>query len=752
MRRFTTAVSAAALSLSMALSLNLGTAQAATPGYDSAYQFESAFLTLKVGDNGTFSVFFANTGTTAWTAGAGTQVNLAVCAADKVTCNVPSANAAWAQGWLSTTAYATHTKTVVVPGDFSAFTYNVKAPLGAAAGTYRFNGDLVVASTGDRVHPEGYYQDSTIGTQAGGAPITAAPAFATDSANEVSGTVPGSGQHTITFQTTGLSGTLNFAIIASGNVNQNADGTYSFCDTNQDSKGDLSDPGTSAGGTTGMNNANTFFTAVNGKSIGQSSTVVNEPIPANGQITVTIDSAKRNQRVRVVAWQDNNQNSQIDLIGAGDVNCDAFTAYSTTDGAIAVSGRKFYTGPNGTFGLQFAGTTDASGNANCGYIFRYSGSLNMFTAGAGTVGTAGQGASDSSNRYNLDTNDIYRVNGVQVTQAQFKAAVSPSISGGGDTVGISYNPDAAGISEFNLCRNRGFLAPTITSTVGNFDNGTVAEDVRISFTAPSINTITTYSIQRSTIGTGNPPSTAVTATNCNSTGAAGTNPSGGTSDSAGVPAGTTFTTVGSVTVDPGKDGQFTNFDVPDGAYCYRVRTQDPTTGTFSYSNYVGATVPGSADALKPTSTSAILSVSSGFQNTLDSGDKLEINFTDTGCGTNCGMSVATNAVIRVMDSDCGVTGATGTGTNPAGTPNTTCSGNLTFTVADIVCGTNATCSLDTAKTKLTITMTSNPTIQAAGSSAGVSYPVRVTDSSGVTDLSGNQWDLAASTDAGTVIP
>src|SRR2546425_462728 len=140
MRRFTTAITAAALTLSMALSLNGGAVQAATPGYDSAYQFESAFLTVKPSDAGTFSVFFANTGTTSWTAGSGSQVNLAVCAADKVTCNVVLSNSAWANGWLSSTAYATHTKTVVVPGDFSAFTYNLKVPAGTGAGTYRFNG------------------------------------------------------------------------------------------------------------------------------------------------------------------------------------------------------------------------------------------------------------------------------------------------------------------------------------------------------------------------------------------------------------------------------------------------------------------------------------------------------------------------------------------------------------------------------------------------------------------------------------
>src|SRR5919204_478021 len=100
MRRTLTVLVGAALSLSLALSLQATKAQAAA-GYDSAYQFESAFLTLKPGDAGTFSVFFANTGSTAWVAGSSTQVNLAVCAPDKVTCNIPSINAAFAQNWVS---------------------------------------------------------------------------------------------------------------------------------------------------------------------------------------------------------------------------------------------------------------------------------------------------------------------------------------------------------------------------------------------------------------------------------------------------------------------------------------------------------------------------------------------------------------------------------------------------------------------------------------------------------------------------
>src|SRR3989449_11660663 len=266
MRRITTAISAAALALSMALGLNVGTAQALTAGYDSAYQFESAFLTLKPADSGTFSVFFANTGTTSWIAGGGTQVNLAVCAADKVTCNVASAQAAWASGWLSSTAYATHTKSVVAPGDFSAFTYNIKAPAAIAAGTYRFNGDLVVASSGDRIHPEGYFQDASVTGAApppGGGALSITEDFPANVDMEVSTQTPGTGQHTLTVNTT-LTGTLSFLIIASGNVSRTSTGTFNYCDANQDKRGDTTD-----------NNSNqVFFTAVNGVSIAQSNTII----------------------------------------------------------------------------------------------------------------------------------------------------------------------------------------------------------------------------------------------------------------------------------------------------------------------------------------------------------------------------------------------------------------------------------------------------------------------------------------------
>src|SRR5439155_9664493 len=374
MRRITTAATAAALAFGMTLGLGGGSANAAT-AFDSAYQFESAFLTLNSGDTGTFSVFFANTGSTAWVANSPTQVNLAVCAADKLTCNIASPQASWASGWTSPSAYATTAKSAVAPGDFSAFTYSIKVPAGTALGTYRFNGDLVVAAqalagetcTGgsgcSKLHAEGYYQDVSIGNSTPASTLSVSPGFAANEDNTISSTVPGNGQHTYTF-TTSLTGTLTFAILDSKNVVQNADATYKFCDSNQDKKAD----GVGAGAT--------FITAVNGVAVPNSSILINQAVPSNGQITVTIDSSTPNERVRLVGWQDKNQNGQIDLTGNQDnANCDTPQPYDlANDGAIAVAGRKYYFPTNGQFGEQFSGT--------CQPVWRHDSANQVFSAGS----------------------------------------------------------------------------------------------------------------------------------------------------------------------------------------------------------------------------------------------------------------------------------------------------------------------------------------------------------------------------------
>src|SRR5688500_11684740 len=192
MRRIVTAITAASLAFSLVAMAT--PANAAVPGYDSAYAGESAFLNLNQGQTGTFTVFFANTGSTSWVRGTSTQVDLAACLEDKVTCNAQDASEApFNSGWLSATRYATTTQTTVAPGQIGTFTYNVMVPATQASGTYRFNGAVVLASTGADIHNEGYYQDVTVGSPTGAATITSLTPSSGTAAGGTSVTIAGSG-------------------------------------------------------------------------------------------------------------------------------------------------------------------------------------------------------------------------------------------------------------------------------------------------------------------------------------------------------------------------------------------------------------------------------------------------------------------------------------------------------------------------------------------------------------------------------
>jgi len=518
--------------------------------------------------------------------------------------------------------------------------------------------------------------------------LMVAPDFPVDIATTASPAVPGTGQVPVSFHFSGLSGNFSFTLIPSGNVFRNADGTYGFCDTNQDRKAD-----------TGVGSS--FIIGVTGMILPPTNLVRNVIIPADGNIDVTVDSAVRNQRIRVVGWRDANNDGQIDLASIGDVNCNAYTPYdSGIDGGIAVSGRVFFFGPEGSLGTQFGG--------GCAPIFRHSAQLQTFSAGT-TIPT--------SLRFIYDSDDVYRVNGALVSLVQFKSSITASSFGAGDTVAINYSP--GGVSEFNICFNAGGVAPTdVSAAVGNFDLGVIGDDVRISFTAPLTNSADQYAIQRAAVG-----GTATTA-NCN-LGA----PAPQTSDATGAPAGATFATVTTVTVSAANQGTALDNNLANGGYCYRVLTHDVVFGTPSYSNYVPVNLPGTVDTIRPTSVLATLASSGGFANTLDAGDLLTIVFSEP-------MFIASNATIRVTDSDCGIA----TNSGPA-----LCSGGNTNTIADIICGTNASCALDPARTTLNVFLTSNPSIVLPGSVAGAQFSVVVTDSFGITDLGGNIWDLACGT-------
>jgi hypothetical protein len=162
MRRISATIGIGVLAMALTFAA-LPSQAAAVTGYDSAYSGETAFMTVAPGQTVNFQVFFTNTGTNIWARGTSTEVHLAACLADKVSCNLQDASeASWNAGWLSAVRYATATQTAVAPGSVATFSYNVRAPDNVLAGTFRFNGDLVLASTGERIHPEGYFQDATV--------------------------------------------------------------------------------------------------------------------------------------------------------------------------------------------------------------------------------------------------------------------------------------------------------------------------------------------------------------------------------------------------------------------------------------------------------------------------------------------------------------------------------------------------------------------------------------------------------------
>jgi len=207
MRKLTTAITAAALAFSM---MAAAVPAAAVTGYDSAYAGESAFVNISGGQTQNFQVFFANVGTTSWQKGGATQVDLAACLEDKVTCNQQDASeATWNSGWLSAVRYATTTQTVTPPGSLGTFSYNIMAPVGVAAGIYHFNGDLVLSSTGEKIHPEGYFQDANTGVSAGAATLT--------SLTPTTGTA--NGGDTVTIAGTGIVCNPTFPTVSFGGSN-----------------------------------------------------------------------------------------------------------------------------------------------------------------------------------------------------------------------------------------------------------------------------------------------------------------------------------------------------------------------------------------------------------------------------------------------------------------------------------------------------------------------------------------------------
>lgn len=173
MRGATGALTAVGLALGMALTSAPAGAAVVGNGYSALYSGESVFTSLPVNATGQFSAIFFNDGLQTWLPGV---VGLLVCLPDKLTCNAPSPNAAYASGWYSRTVYATVTS-AVIPGTNGYFIYSFTVPANAVPGsTATFYGDVGLIGTGETLRPSGYFQSNTVPIYA--PPLTITPASA----------------------------------------------------------------------------------------------------------------------------------------------------------------------------------------------------------------------------------------------------------------------------------------------------------------------------------------------------------------------------------------------------------------------------------------------------------------------------------------------------------------------------------------------------------------------------------------------
>lgn len=187
-----------------------------------------------------------------------------------------------------------------------------------------------------------------------------------------------------------------------------------------------------------------------------------------------------------------------------------------------------------------------------------------------------------------------------------------------------------------------------------------------------------------------------------------------------------FTT--GVQTDTEYDGIFDD-SPPNGCYVYRVKssvTSSPNASVAYSANSANAVVPsGATDTTDPKIDNVTLSTDSGLTGRLDAGDVHTFTFSERMAAS----TAANGATYRVSDGD--------------------------GTTADIVCGTNATCTLadktdnaiPTPRTwsELTVTLTSTPVPVSIGSTAGLQYPVTIVSlSAQFTDLAGNPVTMTGS--------
>jgi len=393
--------------------------------------------------------------------------------------------------------------------------------------------------------------------------------------------------------------------------------------------------------------------------------------------------------------------------GGSYVNCVALSANGTISFTVTPAVADAFVRPivfqdvSGTNALELDGANRPVETVGVGGSVRFipaEGSVGSQTVVVGTANTAENFFTNSSQTvtFRYDTNDAFQYSGSAISLTQFEQVLSS-----GDTVFVNYIPNSSGASTFNLSNDLGRGAPFVRTTVDSYDGGATQNDVRVQVFEPSSNANgISYSVQRATAA-----STTVTC-----------------SSSSG-----TYRQIAAITIPTGSDSTaYVDEDRLSGTYCYRVGATNPVTSAAAFGYGNPATIANPPTPVgPPTSVDARVTTNGGFGTTFDAGDVVKIAFSEALTAPAAG------AVVRAQDAD--------------------------GTVADMICGTNATCVLNTtsetlggvvrdAQTVLTIGLTASPTIITSGTTATLRVGATVVDSAGITDVEGNPWSLDLSAD------
>ena len=453
---------------------------------------------------------------------------------------------------------------------------------------------------------------------------------------------------------------VDIQLFAAANVQTAANGTVTFTDANGDN---AADPGTVAG---------TSVTTVNGAPF-----TANGSFTSSGTVTFTVTGTTTNEAVVPVIFVDANNDNRLNLTPPA----------TGTNLNPKTPSEQFSVGPVLTFVPQAAALGSSSPSVTSANVDQ-----DFF------IGNVTAGGVTTAFTYRFDANDVFQFQGVAITLAQFESLISS-----GDALTIAFSPAATGVSTFNIISNAGGAAPDApTAAPANADAGTVINDVRITYTRPENNSAgVTYTLQRA----------AVTA---------GPDAIPGNADDLG-----TFATVTTATQAAGTGTRvfvFTDLNLPNGTYRYRVVATTPVTGDVQNSDPSNpVTIPGTVENDRPQALDTVLTVNGagGFAGSLDEGDTFVVRFDEV-------VTVAAGARLRVRDDEA------------------------TDSVADLVNGGNATFTLNTAAqtvntvsgaigTVLTVRINTAPTVVTAGTTGGIQLPATIVDSAGIADVNGTAF-------------